>query len=279
VKSEPSLPSVIYQPFTHGLPPLGSYAKSLWARRQFIFEYARADLHQKQYGSILGQLWLVINPLILAGVYYLLLIIIGAKGGPDRFGHLTGTLFLFYLITNSITSGAKSVTSGAKLILNASFPRLVLPLAETLIAFMKFLPTLVVFFVIHTILGLPYSLHMLWAPAIIALTLFFAASCAILASTINVYFRDAQNLLPYFSRTLLYLSPVLYTAQALDAKLNFLKVINPLFPLLDTWSAVMIRAEAPDPTSLLLALGYSLFLFSIGTFIFLSREREFAVRI
>jgi teichoic acid transport system permease protein len=279
VKPDQALPSVIYQPFTHGLPPLGGYAKSLWARRQFIFEYARADLHQKQYGSILGQLWLVINPLILAGVYYLLLIIIGAKGGPDRFGHLTGTLFLFYLITNSITSGAKSVTSGAKLILNASFPRLVLPLAETLIAFMKFLPTLVVFFVIHTILGLPYSLHMLWAPAIIALTLFFAASCAILASTINVYFRDAQNLLPYFSRTLLYLSPVLYTAQTLDAKLNFLKIINPLFPILDTWSAVMIRAEAPDPTSLLLALGYSLFLFSIGTFIFLSREREFAVRI
>lgn len=279
MKPDQALPSVIYQPFTHGLPPLGGYAKSLWARRQFIFEYARADLHQKQYGSILGQLWLVINPLILAGVYYLLLIIIGAKGGPDRFGHLTGTLFLFYLITNSITSGAKSVTSGAKLILNASFPRLVLPLAETLIAFMKFLPTLVVFFVIHTILGLPYSLHMLWAPAIIALTLFFAASCAILASTINVYFRDAQNLLPYFSRTLLYLSPVLYTAQTLDAKLNFLKIINPLFPILDTWSAVMIRAEAPDPTSLLLALGYSLFLFSIGTFIFLSREREFAVRI
>jgi teichoic acid transport system permease protein len=279
VKPDPASPSVIYQPFTHGLPPLGGYAKSLWARREFIFEYARADLHQKQYGSILGQIWLVINPLILAGVYYLLLIIIGARGGPDRFGHLTGTLFLFYLITNSITAGAKSVTSGAKLILNASFPRLVLPLAETLIAFMKFVPTLVVLFVIHSILGLPYSLHMLWAPVIIVLTLFFAASCAILASIINVYFRDAQNLLPYFSRTLLYLSPVLYTAQSLDTNLNFLKVINPLFPILDTWSAVVIRAEAPDPTNLLLALGYSLFLFSIGTFIFLSREREFAVRI
>lgn len=269
----------VFEPFQRGLPPLGEYFRSLWARRHFILEYARADLHQRQYGTVLGQLWLVLTPLALSGVYYLLLIIIGAKGGPERYGHLTGTLFLFYLITNSITSGAKSLTSGSKLILNAAFPRLVLPIAEVLIAFMRFLPTLLVFFAIHIILGLPFTVHMLWAPLLILLTLFFAASGAILASIINVYFRDAQNLLPYFTRTVLYLSPVLYTSADLDDRLRFLEVINPIFPILDTWSAVMIRGQAPVGSTLTLAIGWSLAFFSLGTYLFLSREREFAVRV
>jgi len=272
-------PVAVYQPFRHGLPSLREYLTSLWRRRDFIFEYARADLHQKQYGTVLGQLWLILTPLILAGIYYLLLIIIGAKGGATRFGHLTGTLFLFYLVTNSITSGAKSVTSGSKLVLNSAFPRLVLPIAETLIALMRFLPTMIVLLGIHIALGLPFTLHMLWAPVILLLVLFFALSCAIIAATVNVYFRDAQNLLPYLSRTLLYLSPVLYTSAMLDERLNFLTVINPLFPLLDSWSAIMIEGKAPLMSDLLLGLGWTLALFSLGSYIFLTREREFAVRI
>jgi teichoic acid transport system permease protein len=269
----------VYEPFQRGLPPLGAYLRSLWARRHFIYEYARADLHQRQYGTALGQLWLILTPLALSGVYYLLLIIIGAKGGPERYGHLTGTLFLFYLITNSVTSGARSLTSGSKLILNAAFPRLVLPITEALIALMRFFPTLFVYLAIHIILDLPFTMQMLWAPLLIILTFFFAVSAAILASIVNVYFRDAQNLLPYFTRTVLYLSPVLYTSADLDDRLRFLEVINPIFPILDTWSAVMVRGDAPQFQTVALALGWSLGFFAIGTYLFLSREREFAVRI
>lgn len=273
------LPVEVFEPFQRGLPPLGEYARSLWARRHFIMEYARADLHQRQYGTALGQLWLILTPLALSGVYYMLLIIIGAKGGPERYGHLTGTLFLFYLITNSITSGARSITSGSKLILNAAFPRLILPLAETLIALMRFLPTLLVYLAIHIVLELPFTIFMLWAPILIALTVFFAASGAILASIVNVYLRDAQNLLPYFTRTVLYLSPVLYTSADLNDRLRILEVANPIFPILDSWSAVMVRGEAPEMSTLLLALGWTLAFFSVGTYLFLSREREFAVRV
>ena len=269
----------VYEPFQRGLPPLGAYLRSLWARRHFIYEYARADLHQRQYGTALGQLWLILTPLALSGVYYLLLIIIGAKGGPERYGHLTGTLFLFYLITNSVTSGARSLTSGSKLILNAAFPRLVLPITEALIALMRFFPTLFVYLAIHIILDLPFTMQMLWAPLLIILTFFFAVSAAILASIVNVYFRDAQNLLSYFTRTVLYLSPMLYTSADLDDRLRLLEVINPIFPILDTWSAVMVRGDAPQFQTVALALGWSLGFFAIGTYLFLSREREFAVRI
>ena len=72
---------------------------------------------------------------------------------------------------------------------------------------------------------------------------------------------------------------MLYTSADLDARLRFLQVVNPIFPILDTWSAVMIRGEAPAAASVLVAVGWTLTLFFIGTYLFLSREREFAVRI
>jgi teichoic acid transport system permease protein len=121
-----------------------AYLRSLVRRRAFISEFARSELRNQNYGSVFGQLWLVINPLLLSGVYFLLIYVIGGDSDSTRFAHLTASLFLFYLVANSLTGGVKAITSGQRLILNTSFPRIMLPLSAVVIAFLKFLPTLVV---------------------------------------------------------------------------------------------------------------------------------------
>ena len=62
-----SQPVVTYEPFKAGLPPMRDYLRSLWRRRAFISEFARSDLREQNFGSIFGQLWLVLNPLLLEG--------------------------------------------------------------------------------------------------------------------------------------------------------------------------------------------------------------------
>ena len=121
-------PAVVYEPFKAGLPPMRAYLRSLWHRRAFISEFARSELREQNFGSVFGQLWLVLNPLLLSGVYFLLIYVIGGTSDSTRFGHLTSTLFLFYLVANSLTGGVKAITSGQRLILNTSFPRIMLPL-------------------------------------------------------------------------------------------------------------------------------------------------------
>ncbi len=269
----------VFEPFRSGLPPLGKYFRSLVARKGFITEYARSELRRQNFGSIFGQLWLIINPLLLSGVYFLLIVIIGGDGSSTRYGHLTAGLFAFYLITNSITSGTKSVTAGGRLILNSAFPRIMLPIASALVALIKFFPTLLVLFVFHFILDLPFTWEILWAIPLIIIFFIFSIASAILASLINVYFRDAQNLIPYLTRSLLYLSPILYESSALKPSMAFIKNINPLYPMLDSWSRVMVHGQAPLLREVLISLLWSLALLLLGTYLFLSREREFAVRI
>ncbi len=274
-----SAPLQVYEPFRAGLPPLRKYWRSLWSRRTFIAEYSRSELREQHFDSIFGQLWLILNPLLLSGVYFLLIVIIGGSGGALRYGHLTASLFLFYLISNSLSGGVKSVTAGQRLILNTAFPRMMLPISATVIALFKFIPTLFVFLIMRTVLGLPFGWEMLWAIPIILIALVFALGVAILISTINVYFRDIASFLPYLIRTLLYLSPILYEASALKPELRILQHINPLFALLDSWSTAIVHAQTPELSSMLAASGWAFGVLLVGTYFFLSREREFAVRL
>ena len=272
-------PIVIYEPYRAGLPPMREYLRSLWARRTFIAEFSRSELREQNYGSLFGQLWLVLNPLLLSGVYFLLINVIGGKSDSARFAHLTASLFLFYLIANSLTGGVKAITSGQRLILNTSFPRIMLPVSATVVALFKFVPTLVVFFGIHAILGLPYSWQMLWALPIILIAIVMSLGMAILISCINVYFRDISSMLPYLTRSLLYLSPVLYEAAHMSQRIKKFEIANPIFYLLDSWSRVMVHAQAPSGKGLIHASICALTIFIIGTYFFLSRERDFAVRL
>jgi teichoic acid transport system permease protein len=274
-----STPVAVYEPFRAGLPPLGAYLRSLWARRSFIAEFSRSELREQNYGSVFGQLWLVLNPLLLSGVYFLLIYIIGGQSDSTRYGHLTASLFLFYLVSNSLTGGVKSITAGQRLILNTAFPRIMLPISAMVIALFKFVPTLAVFFVMRTVLGLNYSWQMFWAIPVILIALLMGLGMAILISCINVYFRDIASFLPYMTRSLLYLSPILYQASDLSDKLRSFEIANPIFYLLDAWSQVMVYAQAPDLFSLMHSLIWALAIFIIGTYFFLSRERDFAVRL
>lgn len=224
-------------------------------------------------------MWLILNPLLLSAVYFLLIVIIRGSSDSTRYVHLTATLFLFYLVANSLTGGVKSVTAGQHLILNTAFPRIMLPISAVVIAIFRFLPTFVVFLLIRTVLGLPFSWEMLWAIPILLITTLLALGLAITISCINVYFRDIASFLPYLTRTLLYLSPILYEASALKPNLRALQVLNPLFPILDSWSGALVHGQAPQTSSMLAGTAWALGIFLIGTYFFLSREREFAVRL
>jgi teichoic acid transport system permease protein len=274
-----STPLQVYEPFRAGLPKLGKYWKSLWFRRTFISEYSKSELREQHFDSVFGQLWLVLNPLLLSGVYFILIVIIGGTTDSTRYVHLTATLFLFYLVANSLTGGVKSITAGQRLILNTAFPRIMLPISAVVIAIFKFLPTLIVFLIIKAIVGSSFSLEMLWAIPVLMITVFLALGLAITISCINVYFRDIASFLPYLTRTLLYLSPILYESSSLNPRLKALEVINPLFPILDSWSRALVHGEVPQASSMLQGLAWATGIFLIGTYFFLSREREFAVRL
>lgn len=270
----------VYEPHRVGLPPLRAYLGQLWRRREFATELARANLRAQHFNTTLGQLWLILNPLLLAAVYFALVQIVGGGNrGSQFFANLMLGLFAFRLVSTSVSEGARSVVSGGRLILNVAFPRTLLPLASVLTAFMRFLPTLAVYAVMHGIAGLPVGPHLLWALPILALLVVFATGAAMFAAAAQVYFRDLTNFLPYFTRVWLYMSPVLYYIEEIPDRYRPILAANPLYPLLGGLSDVVNRGEGLSLQYLAAGAAWAIGVFLAGTLFFISREREFAVRL
>ena len=270
----------VHEPHRIGLPPLGAYIRELWRRREFAFELARTNLRSQHFNTVFGQLWLILNPLLLTFVYFALVEIIGGgRRGAEFLAHLMLGLFTFRLVSVSIRRGAGSVVGGGRLILNTAFPRALLPLASVLTAFMMFLPTLAVYAVMHAAAGLPVGPHLLWALPIFALFLVFASGATMLVAAIQVYFRDLANFLPYFLRIWVYASPILYYVDEVPDRFKPILAANPLTPLLDSLSDVVNQGQSPSAAALLAGLAWALGAFVVGGLFFISREREFAVRL
>jgi teichoic acid transport system permease protein len=171
------------------------------------------------------------------------------------------------------------VVGGGRLILNTAFPRALLPLSSVVTAFTRFVPTLLVYAPVHIISGLPIGPVLLWTLPIVALLVLLASGLTMFIAAAQVYFRDLSNFLPYVLRVWLYVTPILYYAVEVPDRYRVILAVNPLAPILTALSDVVNQGRAPAADDMLLGLAWALTIFVAGALFFVSREREFAVRL
>jgi teichoic acid transport system permease protein len=204
------------------------------------------------------------------------------RGGSSRegfFAHLVAGIFAYHLVSDAVRQGTKSVVSGGRLILNTAFPRVLLPLGSVISAVKRFLPCLVIYVPVHIVSGLPVDLNLLWVLPLLGLLVVMASGLAMIVGALQVYFRDLKNFMPYLLRVWLFASPVLYFADEMPEKYRFLLDLNPLGQLLSAWSDVINLGGTPSGRELIVASAWAFGTLIVGFLFFVSREREFAVRL
>ena len=270
----------VYEPHRVGLPAIGPYVREVWNRREFAFELSRMKLRSQHFNTAFGQLWLVLNPLMLSMVYFVLVDILRQGHKPPHFfPHLVAGIFAYYFVSGAVRDGVKSIVGGGKLVLNTAFPRALLPLSTVITAYKRFIPTFVIYIPIHLAAGLPVGINMLWLIPIMVLLGFIAAGLSMFVAALQVYFRDVKSFLPYVLRVWLYASPVLYFANEVPHHWTWLIKANPIGGLLAAWSDVLQHNVAAPPVDMALGAAWAAVLFVGGALFFMSRERDFAVRL
>ncbi len=270
----------IFQANVTGLPHLPTYFRQFRERMEFAKQMSRTTLRVQQADSSIGRIWLVLNPLLLSGVYYFLTVVIGSKNhGAEFFAHLVSGVFIFYFIAGCMLNGAGSVVGAGKLISNSSFPRLLLPYAAVRTALSRFLPTLPIFYIFYLIGGGRPRWEQLFAFGAFALIFMFSFGLASLFAALQVQYRDTTSFMPYINRLWLYISPVLYYPEDARNIFRAISAFNPLFPLLSLWSHTLVRGTIPPWTTWLASLAWALTFLIGGCWYFLAKEREFAVRL
>ena len=235
--------------FAVGRPvPLRTYLRDLWRRRDYLLRVPLEDLRVQNAHTLLGNLWLLLNPMLQVAVYLLVfgVLIDLDRGVDDYLAFLTVGVFVFHQAQRTVSAGARSVVANVGLIRALRFPRAVLPVGSTIAQLISFAPVLVVMLVVTVGHGHLPAARWLALPGLVALLTAFGLGAGLLAARANHTYRDFENLLPFLFRLLFYLSGVLYSVDRLveDATLRALFALDPLYCLVTVWRWALLDSEA-----------------------------------
>lgn len=241
----------------HGLervdtpPGLVRYLHQLWERRAFVVELATARAYERNQNNVLGQLWAALNPLLLAGSYFLIFgLLLDTSRGVDNYpAFLSVGIFIFSFIAASATIGAKSVTSNLSLVRSVRFPRAALPVSVVLAEFLLLLPAIGVLLVLLPIVGEPPRWEWLLLPGAMVLLFGFCAGLAMICARLVLDVRDALNLIPVTVRLLRYVSGVFFSiaAYAGHGSLSLVMQYQPVALFLQLVRSCLLAEVPQDP--------------------------------
>ena len=180
-------------------------------RLELLTELVRKDLKVKYKNSTLGFIWSLANPLLYLAVFTLVFTQL-LDNGIQAFPVLFMSGFLVWNFFNLATlSGTGSVVGNANLVRKVRFPRVVLPLSSVGFAGVHFVLQLGVLLALMAVFyrdAFGPQLVLL-VPALAVVTV-FATAMALLASALNVRFRDVEHLLEVILLAWFWLTPIVY---------------------------------------------------------------------
>lgn len=269
----------------HGLhrvgarPPLWSYLKQTWDRREFAIAMARFRIQAEQQRNRLGMLWLVLQPTLNALIYGTIFgLLQRGNRPPDYAAYVVIGVFLFQYFSQSLTSGAKSITGNRALVQSLAFPRLTLPIAVVLENFMALVPMLGVMFVAVLALGHYPTWSWLLMIPLLALFTLFNAGVAMIAARLTVHVRDLTQVLPFVNRLLFYTSGVLFAVdRILEAYPWVVRLydFHPIYQVLQIARGLLMRDGGYPPTYWLYFGIWSIVLFVAGLLFFWVAEERY----
>jgi ABC-2 type transport system permease protein len=180
-------------------------------RFELLAELVRKDLKVKYKNSALGFVWSLANPLLYLAVFTLVFTFF-LVNGVDHFAVLFMAGFLVWNFFNlSTLTATGAVVGNANLVRKIRFPRIVLPLSSVGFAGVHFTLQMLVF-LLFLVPAYPEAFGpQLWlvVPAL-AVAVAFTVAMSLLASALNVRYRDVEHLLEIALLAWFWLTPIVY---------------------------------------------------------------------
>lgn len=197
-------------------PSSAAYLRDVWRRREFAVVVPSQDLRAQNMDTAMGQLWHLLNPALLVGVYFFIFgVVLDTRRGVDNFlGFLIVGIVLFHLTQRVVQDAAVCIVRNMGLIRSIQFPRILLPVATLNGQTFAFLPALGVALLALLATGERPTPRWLLLIAVLAAVYLFNLGAALLVARIGAEVRDLQRLLPHLLRLLFYASGVIFSVEA-----------------------------------------------------------------
>ena len=255
-----------------------TYLKELFAAHELFYTWARREFRVRYSQSILGAAWAILQPLALMVVYSLIFSVfirVPTDGMPyPIFAYAALLPWTFF--ANSLTFAIPSLVNNMNLVSKIYFPREILPLAAIVVCFIDFLIAGSIFVVMMIYYRVPVGPPLLLMPLVLLVQIILTFGVSLLASAVNVFYRDVRFVVPLALQVWMYLSPVIYPVSQIPERYRSLYLLNPMAALVDSYRRITLFREWPDWPHLGLAALVSVLVAVLAYGYFKRAESQFA---
>ena len=257
-----------------------NYWADLWRYRELFLILAWRDISVRYKQTIIGILWAILRPFLTMVVFT---IIFGRIARLPSDGAAPYALLVFAgmlpwtLFANALAEASNSLINNANLIGKVYFPRLIIPTATVVTAFIDFL----ISFVIMAAMMLYYRFipgwQMLLLPFFIIVAVFASLGPGLWITALNVKYRDFRYVIPFVVQFGLYVSPVGFSSGVIPDRWRLLYSVNPIVGVIDGFRWCILGGNSPlYLPGFLMSLAIIAFFLWLGVSRFRRMEKTFA---
>jgi ABC-type polysaccharide/polyol phosphate export permease len=224
--------------------------KELWAYRDLVYNLVLRDLKVRYKNSLLGVLWSWLNPLLMMLIFtFVFGYMLSDPTASDPHIRFLSALLPWNFFVGAIMGGIPSVVSNGPLIKKVYFPREVLPISVVLSNLVNFLISLPVLFILILLSDTPLRPIVLLLPIPILIEVTFAVGIVLFLSALEVFYRDTHMVMDVGIQAWFFLTPIVYTVQALPPQMTMLGVtfdprlwlfrLNPMASIINTYQDIL----------------------------------------
>ncbi len=212
-------------------------------RRTILWTLVQRDLRVRYSSSLLGYVWTVLDPLLMASVYFVVFTFIFKAGArvADRpyFLYLLSGLLAWQWFTASVNDTTKSLIQEARMVRSTNLPREIWVIRCVVakgVEYLLSLPVLVGFVIYYLVVGrVDLDWELVFFPVGMLLQFLLLVGLGLILAPLTVLATDMQRVVRILLRFMFYLSPVLYGTHAVPELLRVVLAFNPLNGILSLY--------------------------------------------
>lgn len=275
-------------PFPPGTPdtvirPPGRFAaidlREVWKYRDLLMTFVRRDITLRYRQTVLGVAWVLLQPLLGAGIFTVVFGLIARLPAPEGVPYFLlsyAGLLGWNLFNQSVTRITTSLTGNANLISKIYFPRLILPISNLGSILLDFLVAGALMALMLAVYRIAPTWTLALVPVGILVLLMTALGIGLWLAALQVSYRDVGHVTPVLLNLVLYATPVAYSLDAVPNAVRAFVVFNPLTGVIET-IRIGLLGQTDVPWNLFaVSAVFGLFMFVVGAFQFKRMEHRFA---
>lgn len=256
--------------------------RDVWHYRDLIGMFVKRDFVSRYKQTILGPLWLIIQPILNSLVFTVIfgnIARLPTDGLPPILFYMSGTV-LWHYFSNCLTGTSNTFVNNAHLFGKVYFPRLVTPISiviSNLITLAIQFSLFMAFWTFFKASGAEICFTS-WAFALPLLVMLMAGlglGFGIIISSLTTKYRDLTYLVGFGVSLWMYATPIIYPVSTIPEKWQWIANINPITPIVETFRAGFLGAGAASWPRLVYSAVFMLLILLIGVVIFNRVEKTF----